>query len=112
MIKNIYILSGYLLLSFMFYIYVAEPALNGSIELRVWADAPSYEDAAANYDDLSELVTIVNNYIGPVLIIKLLNNDYFYIYLLNCIKGCQYRQLKTISLSNYKSYVVYKPDVG
>jgi hypothetical protein len=67
------------------YIYVAEPALNGSIELRVWADAPSYEDAAANYDDLSELVTIVNNYIGPVLIIKLLNNDYFYIYLLNCL---------------------------
>jgi len=78
-------LALYLSLSFIFFIYVAEPALNGVIDLRVSADAPSYEAVADSYSDVSDLVTGVGNFLGPVMIIKLLNNNYYYIYLLNCL---------------------------
>lgn len=82
---NLLIWILYLSMSLAFYICVAEPALNGLIDLRIWADAPLYEAVADTYDDILGLISIAGNFLGPVLIIKLFNNNYSYIYLVNCL---------------------------
>lgn len=82
---HLLILTAYLLFSFVFYIYVTEPAMNGATDFRVWADAEMYEVAADVYDDMSDLINVAANRFGPVMIVNLLHNNYFYIYLFNCL---------------------------
>jgi hypothetical protein len=82
---HLLILTSYLLFSFVFYIYVAEPALIGETDFRVWADADLYEVTADLYEGVSDLIGIDTNRFGPVMIVSLLNNNYFYIYLFNCL---------------------------
>lgn len=82
---HLLILSAYFLISFIFFIYVAGPALMGETDFRVWADADLYEVAADLYYEMSELTRIDANRFGPVMIINLLDNNYFYIYLFNCL---------------------------
>ncbi len=82
---HLLILTSYLLFSFVFYIYVAEPALMGETDFRVWADADLYEVTADLYEGMSDLIGVDTNRFGPVMIVNLLNNDYFYIYFFNCL---------------------------
>jgi len=82
---HLLVLTAYILLSFAFYIYVAEPALIGETDFRVWADADLYEVTADLYEGVSDLIGIDTNRFGPVMIVSLLNNNYFYIYLFNCL---------------------------
>lgn len=85
-VKRVHLaLSLYLLASVPFFLLVALPVLHGTLSFQFYMDSPTYHAAAEQLQTGLQLITISSNYLGPVLIIKLLGGSYGLIYLFNVV---------------------------
>ncbi|GAB2609571.1 hypothetical protein GCM10027035_02410 [Emticicia sediminis] len=76
-------ISVYLVLSFLFFIYIGAPDILGANKYRLYADYDKYSQVAMG-GDFNLLILIGTNYFGPTLIVKLLNDNLYSMFLLNC----------------------------
>jgi hypothetical protein len=83
--KANFALSLYVLASVPFFVLVALPVLHGQMDFQFYLDSLTYHDAAEQLAIGTDLVSLTANYLGPVLIIKLLHGSYVLIYLLNIV---------------------------
>jgi hypothetical protein len=87
------ILTGYLLLSFLWFTAVVKPAMAGLNPIRFGADSATYMEVAKRYTQLNlfsdtaeflALVTVEGNFLGPVLLLKALELNLWLVIALNC----------------------------
>jgi hypothetical protein len=79
---GVVVLSLYCVLAVIVYFAVVEPALDKKLNVTFWADTTVYYE----YETLpfETLLTLTGNYIGPVLLLRLLQHSNFLIALFNC----------------------------
>ncbi len=68
------------------FVLVAVPALSGELDLQFYADSATYETFARQMDVNIGLVSIGTNFLGPILIFKLLGYNRALVFLFNL--GC------------------------
>jgi hypothetical protein len=79
------ILSLYFVLATIVFFLVARPAIDNEIPIRIWADSRAYIDFSRDSSGFDNLITLGANYLGPFLILKAINFNHFWVFILNCL---------------------------
>jgi hypothetical protein len=77
------ILALYFILATIIFFFVARPAIDNEIPVRIWADSQTYVDFSRNLSGYDNLISLGANYLGPFLILKVTNFNYFLVLILN-----------------------------
>jgi hypothetical protein len=78
-----FVLSLYLLAAAMVFVLVALPVLEGRMDFQFYFDSVTYHEMADRMDLGWNLVQVGGNFLGPLLIIKMLGASYVLIFLFN-----------------------------
>jgi hypothetical protein len=84
--ENIYFfiaVIGYLLAGILLFAIVAKPSLMGESPLRIGADSLTYIELANRFDVFTSLIVVDGNYLGPVLLLRILDFNHSLILALN-----------------------------
>jgi hypothetical protein len=106
-ISHWFILVFYIFCSLLLFdIFLLQPMTNGS--LQIGADSKTYIEYSKNYssvrsvfEDINSLFNLSSNFFGPVLILKLVNNNLFLVAVINSfmLVGSYFFILKTYSIN-------------
>lgn len=76
---------SYLLVSVIFFIFIAYYALIGEMDFQFYADSKTYEEAA-RFQNIDSLVDVGGNFLGPVTILSILGpRNYWGIFFFNIV---------------------------
>lgn len=76
---------NYLLVSVVFFLFVAYYALIGEVDFQFYADSKTYEEAA-RFQNVDSLVDVGGNFLGPVTILSILGpRNYWGIFFFNIV---------------------------
>lgn len=75
----------YSLMAVLFFFTIGQDALNGVIDFQFYADSLTYEQAYVdnNFSSVFEMVSVGNNYLGPLLLLEVVGGNRFLILLVN-----------------------------
>ena len=68
--KSKFIIVSYIIISFLFWYSIGLPVMKGEIDFKFYSDSKTYETLALATDDVTTLVRVSGNQVGPVLISK------------------------------------------
>jgi hypothetical protein len=77
------VLAVYLMAALVAFVLVALPVLNGRMDFQFYFDSATYHSMADRVDVGWNLVQVGGNYLGPLVIIKLLGGSFWLIFLFN-----------------------------
>ena len=75
----------YVFLSIPGYIYLGLPSLTGDISIQTYSDSLTYLELAKHLPDDLPLISAASNLLGPILILRVLNYDYLWVYIFNVV---------------------------
>lgn len=83
--KSTIYMSIYALLAIMFFFVFGQDALDGVIDFQFYADSLTYEKAylESSFSSVSEMVSVGNNYLGPLLLLEAVDGSRFLVMLVN-----------------------------
>jgi hypothetical protein len=75
----------YSVLAILFFFVVGRDALDGNIDFQFYADSLTYEKAylANSFSSVFEMVSVGNNYLGPILLLDAVGGSRFLVLLVN-----------------------------
>ncbi len=81
---SLFLIIFYIILACLFFYLVVNP-LQDTKNIWIGADTKTYIEYARLFSDSQELVTVSSNFLGPILILRMVNYNYDLILLINCI---------------------------
>lgn len=84
--KTTFLIWIYIISCFIFWFTFGLPVMKGEVDFKFYSDSRTYEELALTTDDVTSLIRISGNQVGPVLICKFLGpTNYTAIFILNLL---------------------------